>query len=61
MVDATQTFPPARPQDYDADKAYDEDTDTWGSDADLLVGGGSRHKQQLVVATTYFIYFEELT
>ena len=61
MPDSVPSFPTDRPQDYDADLVYDEDTDTWGSDADLLVGGGSRHKQQLVVATTYFIYFEELT
>ena len=61
MPDSLQAFPPDRPGDYDADEVYDEDTGTWGSDADLLAAGGSRHRTQLVVTTTYFIYYEELT
>ena len=61
MADDLTSFPQDRPTNYDADLVFDEDTGTWGSDADLLVAGGSRHRTQLVVATTYFIYFEELT
>ena len=61
MPDDLQSFPPTRPVDYDDDLVFDEDTGTWGSDADLLVAGGSRHRQQLVVATTFYIYYEELT
>ena len=60
-VEELQYFPSTRPGDYDPDLVFDEDTGTWGSDADLLHAGGSRHRQQLVVATTYFIYYEELT
>jgi len=60
-VEELQYFPSTRPGDYDPDLVFDEDTGTWGSDADLLHAGGSRHRQQLVVATTYFIYYEALT
>ncbi|MHC4625065.1 MAG: hypothetical protein ACYS4W_14320 [Planctomycetota bacterium] len=31
MPDSLQTFPAGRPQGYDPDLVYDEDTDTWGT------------------------------
>ena len=61
MPDSLTAFPESRPVDYDADKVFIEDTGTWTDDADLLVAGGSRHRTQLVVTTTYFVYYEELT
>jgi len=60
MADSLQTFPASRPDDYDADKVYDEDTGTWTTDEDLLTKDGSRHKTQLLCVCTDRIYYEEV-
>lgn len=54
-------FPPTRPDGYDENAVYDEDTGTWGSDEDLLKAGGSRYQAQLVVVAKDLIYYEGLT
>jgi len=61
MVDSLPTFPPTRPEDYDADLVFDEDTGTWTSDEDLLTRDGSRHHTQLVTIAKDLIYYEEIT
>ncbi len=60
MPDALQTFPATRPQSYDPDSVYNEDTGTWTSDEDLLRRDGSRHKTQLVVVGKDLIYYGEI-
>ncbi|MBE3144983.1 MAG: hypothetical protein IMZ61_13860 [Planctomycetes bacterium] len=55
-----QTFPTTRPVGYDADLVFDPDTETWGSDEDLLAKDGSRHKTQLVMVGMDLVYYEAL-
>jgi hypothetical protein len=54
---APSAFPPVRPSVYDPDLVWDEDTQAWVSDEDLLRRDGSRHKTQLVVVGKDLIYF----
>ena len=61
MADTLPTFPATRPGSYDPDKVFDEDTQTWSSDADLLMRDGSRYHAQLVMVGMDLIYYEALT
>jgi hypothetical protein len=54
-------FPAPRPDGYDEDLVWDEDTQTWGSDPDLLTKDGSRYHAQLVAVGMDQIYYEEVT
>jgi len=61
VADPLQTFPPTRPEAYDENLVFDEDTGTWTSDEDLLARDGSRHHTQLVTIAKDLIYYEEIT
>ncbi|HUV66596.1 MAG TPA: hypothetical protein VMW24_22095 [Sedimentisphaerales bacterium] len=61
MADALPTFPATRPGAYDPDLVFDEDTQTWTDDADLLTRDGSMHHVQLVCVGMDLIYYEALT
>jgi hypothetical protein len=61
MADALPTFPATRPGGYDANLAWDEDTQAWSSDADYIRRDGSRHHAQLVAIAGDEIYYEERT
>ena len=61
MADTLPTYPAARPGSYDADKAFDETTGTWTTDADLLRRDGSRYRTQFVCVGMDNIYYEATT
>jgi hypothetical protein len=61
MPDAMPGFPEDRPQSYDEDLVYNEDTGTWGSNETRLREGGSRHRAQLVAVAKDLVYYEERT
>lgn len=58
---ALGAFPRHRPDVYDEDSVWNEETGTWGSDPTLLKSGGSRYHEQLVVVAKDLIYYAEVT
>lgn len=57
---ASTSFPGDRPDDYDPDLVYDEDSGTWVTDEDINKLSGGRYRTTLVFACNYQIYFLEL-
>ena len=58
---ASTEFPGDRPDTYDPDLVYDEDSGTWKDDADINMLGGGRYRTTVVFACNYQIFFEELS
>lgn len=52
-------YPASRSGTYDENKVWDEVTQTWGTDEDLLAQAGSRYRAQLVTIAKDLIYFED--
>lgn len=53
-----ENWPSDRPVDYDADKFWDEESGTWGSD--YVAGPGSYVQNLVVIGEDGDIYFGEI-
>jgi len=51
-------FPEDRPDEYDENLVFDEDTQTWVSTEDLLRKGGSRYRSVFIAIAKDLVYFE---
>lgn len=54
-------FPAERDVAYDPDLVWDEDTQDWVDDADLLLRDGSQHHTQFICVGKDLIYYEDIT
>lgn len=58
---AKTSFPGDRPENYEPDLVFDEDTGTWVTNEDINRLGGGRYRTTIVTVSNYQIFYEELT